>query len=378
MEIPPLIPQSAPRTQDEFAVFASGRGDLIPGFIFRDCTGIIECENPIGPVGSGYVLFDLGYDPITGLPLSIEGNYTYRADGLSRGVLAYEDLDGRRFEILLEFEPSGTVKATITDTDGVASVWAAMPHLDFALGSQTILLPIPPSWSAAIATEADVAPEEWGGIPSRLEAALFGNALDRFFGPWENGSRLGLFRSSYKKTGPNRGVLTVEFEEFDPDKNYEGLTDSQVAAILGSTWIFDLTFTSDESSKYTLTITKEGHLPTVIDGFLDLVDDRLNLLDEFPNELLLPDDPPQASGEDVSGVEVAAATTNYTIGADDVQTFLMSNTGAAYQRGGLAGTQGWWQPKDDGRWNRWNKPACRSQASCFIRFRLTPTAPTDP
>ena len=63
-------------------------------------------------------------------------------------------------------------------------------------------------------------------------------------------------------------------------------------------------------------------------------------VDEFPEELLLPDDPPQASGEDVSGVEVAAAITTTRIGANDLQTILVSASGADHQPGD------WLEPKD--------------------------------
>ena len=61
---------------------------------------------------------------------------------------------------------------------------------------------------------------------------------------------------------------------------------------------------------------------------------------EFPAESFLPDDPPQASGEDLSGVEVAAAITTPQIGANDVQTFLVNNTTATYSPGD------WLEPKD--------------------------------
>ena len=56
--------------------------------------------------------------------------------------------------------------------------------------------------------------------------------------------------------------------------------------------------------------------------------------------MVLIDDPPQASSENVSGVEVAAAVSTPSIGADDVQSFLVSNAGAEYQPGD------WLEPKD--------------------------------
>ena len=66
-------------------------------------------------------------------------------------------------------------------------------------------------------------------------------------------------------------------------------------------------------------------------------------LDEFPEEVRLPVSPPQASGEDVSGVEVAAAISANEIGGADIQTFLVSDEGlipATYSPGD------WLEPKD--------------------------------
>ena len=77
----------------------------------------------------------------------------------------------------------------------------------------------------------------------------------------------------------------------------------------------------------------------MVEGFVDFHGDGISF-DEFPEELLLPDDPPQASGEDVSGVEIAAAVSVGRIDQDDVQTFLGSNSGAAYRPGD------WLEPKD--------------------------------
>ena len=86
---------------------------------------------------------------------------------------------------------------------------------------------------------------------------------------------------------------------------------------------------------------KEGETPLV--GYLP-VDLAGNSIDfsEFPTESFLPDDPPQASGEDVSGVEVAAAISTPRIGPNDVQVMLVSGTGGDYQPGD------WLEPKDGG------------------------------
>ena len=182
--------------------------------------------------------------------------------------------------------------------------------------------------------ESDYAPESVWDLPQLqllqqlasllgLDPGIWG--LDSFVSRWD-----------YEKVGRNRGVITFEFshsasEEWDLD-DYQGV-------LLGSTWTYLLTFTSDGAAQYTRIITREGQLPIVEEGFVDFGSDASNL-DEFPEELLLPDDPPQASGEDISGVEVAPAFTNRRIGPDEVQTFLVSSAGAGYQPGD------WLEPKD--------------------------------
>ena len=99
------------------------------------------------------------------------------------------------------------------------------------------------------------------------------------------------------------------------------------------------TTTDSQAFRYQQTISKDAEEPITFDGLIDFSGARINV-DEFPAELLLPDDPPQASGADLSGVEVAAAVTSSSIGADDLQTFLVSSAGAAYQPGD------WLEPKD--------------------------------
>ena len=335
--LPPEIePQLAPGTQEEFDALVYGRDDFIPGLAFgRICVHCAGGGFDSGPDRASRIEFDS--DGLKEFP----GKYSYRNIGPSEGVLTFEGNDGNTYVFNLDFESSGNVRVTTTDPSGNTTVWPGMLHLDSTLGGEPILLPLPPYWSEAIAIETDFAPEEFNpwGYPAwvSMERALFGN-MDGFFPPDDDGISTALYSSFYEKTGRNRGVMTVEFDEFDPDKNYEGLDDSQVA-LLGSTWTFDLTFTSDGAAKYTLTITKEGHSPTVTEGFVDFAGDIPNL-DEFPEELLLPDDPPQASGGDVSGVEVAAAVSTPSIGADDVQSFLVSNAGAGYQPGD------WLEPKD--------------------------------
>ncbi len=179
-------------------------------------------------------------------------------------------------------------------------------------------------------------------------------------GDYENGLSYGY---RYEKLGRNRATISFDFREQYTD-DYDRFDQLQ-QTLIGSIWVFDLTFTSAGAAKYTLTITKDGHLPTVLEGVVDFHGDGINL-DEFPDELLLPDDRPQASGEDVSGVEVAAALTVTRIGGDDVQTFLVSDSGAEYRPGD------WLEPKDGS--NQRMMIVGASQVSAVASAALSPVA----
>ncbi len=323
----------APRSQEEFDVLAWGRDDFIPGFAFGCPPVFEECE--FSP-GNGYTV---GRDPTTGLPAWVLGEYTYMNTGASTGVLTFRDEMGDSYTFTLEFDGPGSVRATIEAPEGGAAVWPGIPHLDLTLGAQPVLLPIPPSWSAALAIEADFAPEPANADRVRKEL------LDRFFPDFINALVAGEgglnYRQNYLRLGRNRAIQTIEFPWQDPKLIY-GRDEAETARRLtlnGTTWSFNLTFTSDGAARFTLTVTKEGYLPTVVEGMVDFHGDGISV-DEFPEELLLPDDPPQASGEDVSGGEVAAAVSVDRIGQDDMQTFLVSNSGATYRPGD------WLEPKD--------------------------------
>ena len=108
----------------------------------------------------------------------------------------------------------------------------------------------------------------------------------------------------------------------------------------GFSMTYDFQTTTDSQAfRFQQTISKDAEEPITFDGLIDFSGDRINV-DEFPAELLLPDDPSQASGEDLSGIEVAAAVTSSSIGGDDLQTFLVSSADAAYSPGD------WLEPKD--------------------------------
>ncbi len=379
--MPPLSEQDgevevprAPRSQEEFDVLAWGRDDFIPGLGFGCPPGFEECE--FSP-GNGYTV---GRDSATGLPLWTLGDYTYMNTGPSTGVLTFRNDVGGRYTFTLDFGRSDSVRATIEAPSGGASIWPGMPHLNLTLGAQPVLLPIPPSWSAAIAIETDVAPDDWDGLEDRIPTprspvhltsprdnllvrTLFAGLANAVAGggAYENNGLSYTF--GYEKLGRNRATISFDFREQYTD-DYDRFDQLQ-QTLIGSIWVFDLTFTSDGAAKYTLTITKDGHLPTVLKTVVDFHGDGINL-DEFPDELLPPDDPPQASGEDVSGVEVAAALTVTRIDGDDVQTLLVSDSGATYRPGD------WLEPKDGS--NQRMMIVGASQVSAVASAALSPDA----
>ena len=353
----------APRTAEEFDVLVWGRGDFIPGLWFG-CAPVFEtCE-----FAPGFGL-RVARDPATGIPTYTTGEYSYENTGPSRGVLTFRADDGNNYVFTLDFEPSGNVRVTISSLDGAVPAWPGMPHAALGLETQPISLPIPPSWSAAIAIETDVAPEDWDSLESRIttpsspvypsspRSSLLGRTLfggfpglaDAAFGDGQNGDvgisgQGGLGHEySYNKLGHNRATVTFDFWNYSDmfPESYHRLSADQ-RKLSGSSWVYDLTFTSNGAAKSTLTITQEGHVPTVLEGIADFTGDGI-ILDEFPEELLLPDDPPQASGVDLSGVEIAAGVTVPSIGGSDVQTFLINDQGlkpASYRPGD------WLEPKD--------------------------------
>jgi len=346
LEPPPTetVPQRAPRNQEEFDALVHERGDFIPGLCFGHCfpslfrsvllrSGVATLIRP-QTLGERRTL----------------GDYTYESTGPSQGIVNLTMRStGEVWSFELDVDPSGNIRVTITPPDGGASVWPGVEHLDLTLGAQSILLPIPPSWSAAIAVETDTAPADIDGLHELARGTcaddtqpamcvLLGNIWDRaFIGPEGEISPAIVHDHSYRRVGPNRGTVTVTWT-VSHGINRRDLTQLQ-NELLGTTWVYDLTFTADGAASYVRTITKDGYLPHVQEGFADFTGDGIDL-DTFPDELLVPEAPPQAAGEDLSGIEVAAATSTRTISTGDVQTFVVSNTLATYRPGD------WLEPKD--------------------------------
>ena len=338
----------APRSQEEFDVLAWGRDDFIPGLDFGCLRAELDCGLNFKP-GSAW---RVTRDSSTGLPLYTDGDYTYENTGPSQGRLIFQIGEGDSYVFTLDFEPSGNMRVTIADEEGESATWPGIFHSDPALDLQ---LPVPPSWWEAAAIETDYAPEDWNSLEGRiptprnpahpesprdnlLERTLLGRIAETAFGERQLSYGFG-----YEKIGRNRAVVTIDFRSWceQHPELCEDLKGTQ-EDLATSTWSFDLTFTSDGTAQYTLTVTRDGHLPEIKQGFVDFNGNSINL-NEFPEEIHLPLAPPQATGQDRSGVEVAAAISAAEIGGDDVQTFLISDQGVqstVYQSGD------WLEPKD--------------------------------
>ena len=338
----------APRSQEEFDVLAWGRDDFISGLDFGCLRAELDCGLNFKP-GSAW---RVTRDPSTGLPLYTDGDYTYENTGPSQGRLIFRVGEEDSYVFTLDFEPSGNMRVTVADEEGEPATWPGIIHSDPTLDLQ---LPVPPSWWEEIAKKSDYAPEDWNSLESRiptprnpalpesprdhlLERTLLGQRGEAAFG--ETGLSYGF---GYEKVGRNRAVVTIDFRSWceQHPELCEDHDESQ-KELASTMWSFDLTFTSDGAAQFTLTVTRDGHLPEVNQGFVDFNGDSINL-DEFPEEIRLPLAPPQTAGQDRSGVEVAAAISAPEIGGNDLQTFLISDDGlqpAAYQPGD------WLEPKD--------------------------------
>ena len=348
---PETTPQRAPRNQEEFDEFVFGRDDFIPGLCFGSC---IFGDPPEKGVARVFQFDDDGVG-------EYYGDYTYEKTGPSQGVVTLTMRGGGVWTFTLDFEPWGNVRATIVDSEGGTAVWPGTTYVDLVLGAQPILLPIPPSWSAAIAIEADYARVE--SHASDIETEL----LKRFFPDLRyllSGASGLAYHRERAGLGRNRFALVVGFPRRDPKQIYGGNSNRKLA-LNGSEWTFVVTITSNGGAEFSLTVTKEGELPRTGESFVDFTGGGIDL-DEFPEELLLPDEPPQASGEDVSGVEVAAAITASRIGPYDQQVLLVSAAGGNYQSGD------WLEPKDGG--NQRMMIVGTSQVSAVASTALSPVA----
>ncbi len=385
--LPPLpeaeeqdIPR-APRSQAEFDVLAWGREDLIPGLGFGCLPGIPGCEFTPGqayriernPEGCGGCY--LGHYP---------GSYSYEKTGAAQGVLTFEGNDGKTFVFTLDVQPSGRMQVTVADAEGNSPGWPGMPDTLLEGSSLPVLLPIAPSWSAAIEIETDFAPEDIDALSERIptpadpddvdeprlylvERLLLGDVWDRLLrmsrtprpdlrAPDGEAADLTFsWTPTYEKLGRNRAVWTISLSwsvcssasGICHDVDWDDPSISEVEferGLHGTTWVFDISFLTEDSGTIEGTAQEEGESPITFELLLDLKAGSSST-DSFPDELELPDEAPQASGQDITGVQIAPVTTPAGIGQNDVQTFLVNNVDsqpASYSPGD------WLEPKDGG------------------------------
>ena len=185
------------------------------------------------------------------------------------------------------------------------------------------------------------------GFSARVGTRLGGPASGvvyqtrRIVGDIEHDARTRSGRYMYERTGSNSGVLTVRFGCRCPRDEWDGNNDT--GRTMDEEWVFELSFLSSDAAEYTVTIYREGQPPLTLNGFIDFkAGDNLS---SFPPELLPPGSPPQASGNDLLGVDAATGSTSISIGGDSLQTILVQDGGIqdiAYQPGD------WLEPKDGG------------------------------
>ena len=339
----------APRTQEEFDRLARGRRDFIPGVVIGELD-LLRDRSLVSP-GSASLL---KYDNYGRHSASRFAEYRYENIGPSEGLLTITPrVGGETLSFRLGFG-GGTMGITVEDSEGDPVDWWAETFPEFAGVPQLadplpILLPSPPA-SPINLDGPDLAPQTGEDFMSRfpwdpysggwsdIDAMLGPNALYRPF--------QGFSEHGYVKTDRNRATITLTFGDFDPthpDRS-PALSDNFYEQFTGATWDIDIEFLTDGSIGYTATLSLDGS-PTglMLSGVVDYDGNRMEPDDEFPPETLPPDDPPQARGQDLPGVDLAPANTAGGIGPNDLQPFLLDGADleqAAYRPGD------WLEPKD--------------------------------
>ena len=337
----------APSTQDDFDRLARGRRDFIPGVVIGEMD--VGDRSFVSPGNASLLKYDrYGRRNVTNF-----ARYKYENIGPSEGLLTITPRSGgETLTFRLEFD-GGTMGITVNNSEGKAVDWWAETYPEFSGAPQLaeplpILLPSTPT-SPITLDGPDLAPQSgidfssrfpwnpYSGSWSDIDAMLGDNALHR---PFEDFSTY-----QYVKTDRNRATITLTFGDFDPShpERSPALSDQFYEQLTGATWTIDIEFLTDDSIAFTATLSIGGS-PTglTISGVVDY-DGNKTEPDEFPPETLPPDDPPQARGEDLPGVDLAPAVTAGGIGPNDLQPFLLHGADlqqAAYRPGN------WLEPKD--------------------------------
>ena len=176
--------------------------------------------------------------------------------------------------------------------------------------------------------------------PSDLEAAIWRSRITIRLTERARYAINGQGNYTYESTGAAAVCLQSDSVAVVPATNGMTTTARQEP---DEEWVFELSFLSSDAAEYTLTLYREGQPPLTLNGFIDFkAGDNLS---SFPPELLPPGSPPQASGNDLFGVDAATGSTSLSIGGDSLQTILVQDGGIqdiAYQPGD------WLEPKDGG------------------------------
>ena len=276
----------------------------------------------------------------------IDGSYRYVRTGANRGTitLEYDEIGRAGCEMSLLFS-SLTSGSFLDECEGAG----VNVDVDFDIEEPPApSSPLAPQtmeeFDALVLGQENTILPGFGfgyGFSARLGTRLGGPASGYAYRIVGNLGRNAVGNYAYESTGPNSGALTVRFgcrcprDEWDDNNGTDSFPDEE--------WVFELSFLSPDAAEFTVTIYREGRAPLTLNGFIDFkAGDNLS---SFPPELLPPGPPPQASGNDLFGVDAATGSTSLSIGGDSIQTILVQDGGIqdiAYQPGD------WLEPKDGG------------------------------
>ena len=353
---------SAPEDREEFLRFARGRTDLIPGVIigsfYHRQHSLASLPDAVpSPEQQSAEATVTEYDSSGRSARSSFHRWEYAMTGPSRGLLTLvPNGGGDSYQFSLDFNSDGTLGITVTDGSGDGVDWmdrtfqdlgSAGEHVDVA----PVLLLSPPIEPLDL-NETDFAPADseayWNDHYHRFPDApsgwrdaqsILGDTSLQLFSGWSS--------HRYSKTGHNRARISVTLGEFDPDHpaRDHSLPDAFYEQFEGAVWEIDLEFLSEDFFRYSAELFIDGvSTGLTSSGVADHSGGRTEA-GEFPPEVVPPDEPPQERGEDIPDVEAAPAGTTSEIGGDDLQPFLMRDTGVrpvSYQPGD------WLEPKDGG------------------------------
>ena len=348
---------TAPRNREEFLRFAAGRTDLIPGVAIgsfdhrRHSVSSLPDVLP-SPPSHRRSASVFAFGPTGQLEQTSFRSWDYATAGPSRGVLTLRRGDVPEYRFSLEFGADGTLGIAVHDGGGDPVDWIARTYRGWSDAGRLPKLAVPPGPPADL-DELDFAPADieayWKDHYSRFPPSAGGwRNIDAILGKDSTHNLYG-DRSSmrYAKTGHNRARITFTLGRFDPHHpaRDHSLPDQHYEKFEGAEWEIDLEYLDEDSFRYRATLLVDGAAAGLAEtGIADFSGDRIEI-DELPPEIVPPDQPPQERGEDATGAQIAPATTAPQIGPNDLQAFVVRDTGpvpVAYRPGD------WLEPKDGG------------------------------